>query len=113
MTPAPQTPKARCTPLSPRLQKSEIEQNQPAKYRLCCHSQLLPVLILAMCICTAVAEGAESAAFPRPLADYPPAAGTPLFKVLAERVRLEPFNLVATIIFFVAIVHTFLAPKFM
>jgi hypothetical protein len=32
--------------------------------------------------------------------------------VLVERVRMEPFNLAATIIFFLAILHTFLAPRF-
>jgi hypothetical protein len=47
------------------------------------------------------------------LTDYPTSPGAPLFQVLIDRVRLEPFNLIATIIFFLAIIHTFLAPKFM
>ena len=33
-----------------------------------------------------------------------------LYEALSDRVRAEPFNLVATIIFLLAIVHTFLAP---
>jgi hypothetical protein len=35
-----------------------------------------------------------------------------MIQMLVERARLEPFNLVATIIFFLAILHTFIAPKF-
>jgi hypothetical protein len=34
-----------------------------------------------------------------------------LWQVLAQRVSEEPFNLVASLIFFCAIIHTFLAPK--
>ncbi len=51
------------------------------------------------------------AAFPPPLASYQddPAAG--LGDQLIDRIRAEPFNLVATVIFLLAIVHTFLAPK--
>jgi hypothetical protein len=71
------------------------------------------IVFLALCLCPVFAHGAEPSLFPRPLADYPPSAGAPLIRVLAERARLEPFNLVATLIFFLAIVHTFLAPKFM
>lgn len=48
--------------------------------------------------------------FPTPLADYPPAAGG-LMATLAERVDLDPFNLVATGIFVVAILHTFAAAR--
>ena len=53
------------------------------------------------------------AAFPRPLSEYPEAAGTPLFDVLAQRAELEPFNVIATGIFFLAIVHTFMAARFL
>lgn len=35
-----------------------------------------------------------------------------LYQVLLERVQADPFHLVATLIFLLAIVHTFLAPKF-
>jgi hypothetical protein len=43
---------------------------------------------------------------PRALHDYPP-GGPSLLEELATRVRLEPFNAVATAIFLLAIVHTF------
>ncbi|HEU5080448.1 MAG TPA: putative Na+/H+ antiporter [Opitutaceae bacterium] len=49
--------------------------------------------------------------FPRALSSYS-VSGDGLLAVLRERIREEPFNLVATIIFLLAIVHTFLAPRF-
>src|SRR5262245_30250003 len=60
------------------------------------------------------AEGhAAALAVPPELSTYTPEAGRALSQVLAERVSIEPFNLVATIIFLLAIVHTFLASKFL
>ncbi len=50
--------------------------------------------------------------FPRPVSDYATNAGMSLWQVLAQRVAEEPFNLVASLIFLCAIIHTFLAPKF-
>jgi hypothetical protein len=50
--------------------------------------------------------------FPLPLDQYPPPAAGGLWDTLADRVRADPFNLVATAIFVLAIVHTFLTPKF-
>ena len=49
--------------------------------------------------------------FPRPLDAYPESDAT-LMETLKERFQSEPFNLVATIIFLLAIIHTFLAPMF-
>ena len=50
------------------------------------------------------------AAFPRPLTDYPAAAG--LVATLAARIQADPFNAVATLIFLLAIVHAFLTARF-
>lgn len=50
--------------------------------------------------------------FPLPLDAYPPASPDGLLATLAGRVRADPFNLVATLIFFLAIAHTFLTPRF-
>ncbi len=50
--------------------------------------------------------------FPRPLADYGSAPNATLWETLRGRVQAEPFNLVATLIFLLAITHTFLAPRF-
>jgi hypothetical protein len=51
-------------------------------------------------------------AFPTPLSSYPPSEGASLFSVLESRIRAEPFNLLATILFFMAIAHTFAASTF-
>ena len=51
-------------------------------------------------------------AFPRTLDSYGD-AGLGVGAKLVGRIREEPFNLVATALFLAAIVHTFLAPRFM
>lgn len=53
-----------------------------------------------------------AADYPLPLDRYPPPSAGGLFQTLADRVRVEPFNLVATAIFLAAVVHTFLTPLF-
>jgi hypothetical protein len=63
---------------------------------------LLGMLVLAL---------GSSPLFPRPLDSYPPAA-TRLYDTLAARAVAEPFNLVATGIFALAILHTFAAARF-
>lgn len=50
-------------------------------------------------------------AFPRSVDSYPPAAAT-LWQTLAERSAIEPFNLAATAIFALAVLHTFAAARF-
>ncbi len=63
----------------------------------------------------ASAHGALSehpAGFPPSLASYHTPKDASLAEALAGRIRAEPFNVAATIIFFLAIIHTFLAPMF-
>ena len=75
---------------------------------------LLVLLVLALFSCAsslAAAGAAPAAPFPRPLTDYPEPLNGSILQVLRERASLEPFNVVATLIFFLAIAHTFLAPK--
>ena len=55
----------------------------------------------------------EMAAFPRPISDYPNRADAGVIETVKERALAEPFNIVATLIFFLAILHTFFARKFM
>lgn len=50
--------------------------------------------------------------FPLPLPSYGDAAQTGLLDLLANRIKTEPLNLVATGVFLAAIVHTFLTAKF-
>lgn len=57
------------------------------------------------------AGGAGGGDFPRPLATYENTQGG-LLAELAARIQAEPFNLAATLIFLLAIVHTFLTAKF-
>src|SRR3954471_19338930 len=61
---------------------------------------------------SAFAAANQAPDFPRPLASYQPSLTAPMWQVLRERIQAEPFNLTATVIFFLAIVHTFLAPMF-
>lgn len=49
--------------------------------------------------------------FPPPLDSYQDSGTADLWTVLLSRVHAEPFNLVASVIFLLAIIHTFLAPK--
>ena len=50
--------------------------------------------------------------FPRNLSAYPAVPEQPILEVLRSRIDIEPFNLVATAIFFIAVVHTFVASWF-
>jgi len=59
----------------------------------------------------AAAPSGEGVAFPPPLSSYNDGDVSNLWTVLVNRVHTEPFNLIATIIFLLAIIHTFLAPK--
>lgn len=57
-------------------------------------------------------EAAKHARFPIPLEEYRAAEeGMGLWEKLVHRVEVDPFNLAVTIIFFLAVIHTFLAPK--
>ncbi|MCE0523694.1 MAG: putative Na+/H+ antiporter [Methylacidiphilales bacterium] len=49
--------------------------------------------------------------FPPPLESYQDEGVGNVWDVLVNRVQAEPFNLIATVIFLLAIIHTFLAPK--
>lgn len=50
--------------------------------------------------------------FPRHLSTYPAIPGQPLLDILRSRIDLEPFNAVATAIFALAVLHTFVAGWF-
>ena len=57
------------------------------------------------------AAGVGSAAFPPPLETYDDAHLTSLWAILRNRVEKQPFNLWATLLFFGAIIHTFLTHR--
>lgn len=73
-----------------------------------------PVRRLTAAAVALAAPGAFAAAgaLPRPLASYGEPPGASLGDVLAGRAAAEPFNVVATAIFVLAIVHTFLTARF-
>ena len=50
--------------------------------------------------------------FPRALSSYPDHGGHSITAILSERLRIEPFNGIATGIFLLAILHTFAAARF-
>jgi hypothetical protein len=50
--------------------------------------------------------------FPIPLDAYPPPSPEGLIETISTRVAADPFNVIATSIFLLAIVHTFMAPRF-
>jgi hypothetical protein len=50
--------------------------------------------------------------FPRNLSSYPPMPQHPVIDVLQARIELDPFNAIATAIFFTAVMHTFFAGWF-
>jgi hypothetical protein len=61
----------------------------------------------------AVTQSQTHETFPAPLSSYAAREGASIWEVLKGRIQADPFNLVATVIFFLAIVHTFLAPVFL
>ncbi len=74
------------------------------------------LLIMAALAGTCPAAGApptKTVDFPRSLESYQDAGMHSIWLILKHRVVQEPFNLVATLIFLCAIVHTFLASKFL
>ena len=56
---------------------------------------------------------AKTEDFPRNLDSYSDADAGGIWAILQNRVKQEPFNLAATLIFFLAIVHTFMTGRFM
>jgi len=57
------------------------------------------------------AETAPAEPFPRDLSTYADTAGGGVWSVIQSRAAAEPFNVAATLIFILAVVHTFFAPK--
>lgn len=75
----------------------------------------LTMVVLAVVATTALAAPVpeELPSFPRPVGSYGDEAVTNLGEKLLGRIQADPFNLVATVLFILAITHTFLASKFM
>jgi hypothetical protein len=76
---------------------------------------LCGVVLMSLWVGTSVAADppADADAFPRSLESYHDENETSITTILINRVKADPFNLVATLIFLFAIIHTFLTSKFM
>ncbi len=74
---------------------------------------VLATLTAAFSAFGASADHAAPPPFPRSLDSYNDAGLTDVFAILQNRISQEPFNLVATIIFLCAIIHTFMTSKFL
>jgi Putative Na+/H+ antiporter len=78
---------------------------------------LLLMVLAALVIFGSIAKATESPSptgpvVPRPLSDYHDGQMSSLWSRLGHRIEVEPFNLVATVVFLCAIVHTFLTSAF-
>jgi len=69
------------------------------------------VLLLLVATPAAWAATAPAEVFPRELSTYTDPAASGVWAVIKTRAAAEPFNVVATAIFVLAVVHTFFAPK--
>jgi hypothetical protein len=76
--------------------------------------RFIPGIIIAFLLATPAnaASGSPPSLLPRALDSYADTGGASLWEILQARVAAEPFNLVASLIFLLAICHTFLAAKF-
>jgi len=72
---------------------------------------LLLTLFAPAAVRAAGDAGTATAAFPPPLSTYAGEEGMTLLGVLRHRIAVEPLNLVATLLFLGAILHTFAAPR--
>ena len=87
------------------------------------HPRVLPVLLFCLfcsvvigvvaVYASAAASHAAAAAFPPDLSSYNDGSLHGLGAILKHRIQQTPFNLVASIIFLCAIIHTFLTSKFL
>lgn len=76
---------------------------------------LLPLVVLLACTAGAFAANSAHEAqptFPTPLEVYADSGVESLGQKLLGRIKTDPFNIVASTIFLLAIIHTFLAAKF-
>jgi hypothetical protein len=88
------------------------------RFRSRCRWPLAGGWLLLFCLLAAsvgAATGGDTnaaATFPPPLASYADAGETSLLAVLRSRIAQQPFNLIASLLFLGAIVHTFLTHRF-
>ncbi len=79
---------------------------------------MIPLVLIALVILATMGHAsgdghgqADPIGFPRNLESYQDGGLTGILQVLRHRIVVEPFNLVATLIFLCAVIHTFLSSK--
>jgi hypothetical protein len=93
-----------------------VPNQHPIRTRTSAATRLFIAAGMALLFLTASASETPpgvTAKFPLPLASYSHAPEASIWQILKDRVVAEPFNLVASGIFLLAIIHTFLAPVFL
>ena len=81
------------------------------------YSSLMSFLIMAVLLCCFATAFASEPGHGATI-DFPPAlesygdAGLPILERLSQRIEANPFNLAGTLIFLLAVIHTFLCSKF-
>ncbi len=109
---------------NPLSTRGKFANSEPVRTRPSFHRLVAVVLLLLVVAGSALIASTANAAraqpitphehiFPRALNEYGDEEMTSISAILRNRIALEPFNLIATSIFFLAIIHTFLAPRFM
>lgn len=74
----------------------------------------IAMLLASLSVFAATSAAPSQSTFPLPLDSYAPQPeNASLLDILHARIQADPFNLVATLIFFFAIAHTFAAPMFL
>jgi hypothetical protein len=74
---------------------------------------LLTITLLGASNLIAATAATPLETFPRSLDTYPGLDHASAWDVIRSRMQAEPFNVVATVLFFLAIAHTFMAPMFL
>ncbi|MEO6246718.1 MAG: putative Na+/H+ antiporter [Opitutaceae bacterium] len=72
---------------------------------------LLLVLVAGTAFAAQATVAGDAPVFPRPVTEYGPVQAEGLMATLQHRMHAEPFNIVATVIFMLAVLHTFLTAK--
>lgn len=88
------------------------QKMDPTRHRFSIFHSCIALAVVAFLAAAFNSNAAETNSFPLPVSAYGVQTGQPLTEILSNRIAREPFNLVATIIFLLAIIHTFMTSFF-
>jgi hypothetical protein len=108
------------SPIGPHIPSTVLEQTKPSPLSQGTAGQWLMTLLIVLCLSLAVvgaraasAPAEAAVAFPPSIDSYGDSQMTSLWGVLEHRARQDSLNLLATMLFLAAIVHTFIAQRFL